>query len=287
MKVVCAIAGCVVLVVICCASSPAQSPAPTTQHYSKDGLSFEYGDGWSLKDNSNQLAQHLLLSRPGSSTLIMVLAYRLLITSPDQLVVGRRDVTERFIEDAKRKLGAPAVKVVTTTAQLTVGEDVADGVILHGSIDGAETTAEVYSYLGKLRFINVAYIRPDKDSPQDDQSWLTLLRTLKIETPLVGNKEYRGVNLVVDEEKLNGRAISLPKPEYPAFARQSRAGGTVLVRVIVDEKGNVAEIVSVSGHPALVEAAAKAARKAKFTPTAIAGQPVRVTGLITYNFVSR
>jgi TonB family protein len=141
--------------------------------------------------------------------------------------------------------------------------------------------------LGKLRFINVAYIRSDKDSPEDDQSWLTLLRTLKIETPLVGNKEYRGVNLVVDEEKLNGRAISLPKPEYPAFARQSRAGGTVLVRVIVDEKGNVAEIVSVSGHPALVEAAAKAARKAKFTPTAIAGQPVRVTGLITYNFVSR
>lgn len=287
MKIVRNIAGCIVVVLICSASSQSQSPAPKTQHYSRDGLSFEYSDGWSLKDNSNQLAQHLLLSRPGNASLIMVLAYRLLITKPEQLAEGRKDVTERFIEDAKRKLGAPAIKVQTSTAQLTVGEDTADGVILDGSIDGTETTAEVYSYLGKLRFINLAYIRSDKDSPQDDQSWLTVLRTLKIETPLVGTKEYRGVNLIIDEEKLNGSAISLPRPDYPAFARQSRAQGAVMVRVIVDEKGNVAEIISVSGHPALVEAAAKAARKAKFRPTIIAGQPVRVTGLITYSFVGR
>lgn len=83
---------------------------------------------------------------------------------------------------------------------------------------------------------------------------------------------------------LNAKAISLPKPAYPPIAKQAHASGTVVVQVVVDEKGNVVSASSVSGHPLLRAPAVVAARQAKFSPTKLAGKPVKVSGVITYNF---
>src|SRR6476659_5299406 len=38
---------------------------------------------------------------------------------------------------------------------------------------------------------------------------------------------------------LNGKAISLPKPGYPAIAKAAHASGTVVVQVVIDENGSV------------------------------------------------
>ncbi|QQS33359.1 MAG: TonB family protein [Acidobacteriota bacterium] len=84
---------------------------------------------------------------------------------------------------------------------------------------------------------------------------------------------------------LNGKAISLPKPAYPPAAKAVRAGGSVSVQVLIDENGNVVSANAVSGHPLLQAAAASAARGARFSPTLLSGQPVKVSGVITYNFV--
>jgi protein TonB len=86
---------------------------------------------------------------------------------------------------------------------------------------------------------------------------------------------------------LNGKAISLPKPAYPAIARTAHASGTVVVQVVIDENGNVISAHAVSGHPLLQAVAVAAARGARFSPTKLSGQPVKVTGVITYNFVAQ
>ena len=84
---------------------------------------------------------------------------------------------------------------------------------------------------------------------------------------------------------LNGRATSLPKPPYPPAARAVRASGAVTVQVLIDESGAVVSASAVSGHPLLRAAAVQAARGARFSPTQLSGQPVKVSGVITYNFV--
>ncbi|MEP7075401.1 MAG: TonB family protein [Acidobacteriota bacterium] len=84
---------------------------------------------------------------------------------------------------------------------------------------------------------------------------------------------------------LNGKAIRLPHPAYPAGAKSVNAGGAVSVKVLVDESGNVISATAVSGHPLLREAAEKAALKAKFSPTLVDGPQVKVTGILIYNFV--
>ncbi len=84
---------------------------------------------------------------------------------------------------------------------------------------------------------------------------------------------------------LNGKASSLPKPAYPAAARAVNASGTVNVQIIIDEQGNIVSATAVSGHPLLRQAAEQSAIEAKFSPTLLSGQPVRVSGILVYNFV--
>ena len=90
---------------------------------------------------------------------------------------------------------------------------------------------------------------------------------------------------IVSGGVLNGKAISKPQPAYPPIAKAARASGTVTVQIVVDESGRVISASAVSGHPLLQQAAVAAARNARFSPTLLSGQPVKVSGVITYNFV--
>ena len=83
---------------------------------------------------------------------------------------------------------------------------------------------------------------------------------------------------------LNGIAISLPAPMYPDAARRFRISGMVTVEVIVDETGKVISAQATSGPAVLREVAAQAALRARFSPTKLSGQPVKVAGLINYKF---
>ncbi|HLN96977.1 MAG TPA: TonB family protein [Pyrinomonadaceae bacterium] len=83
---------------------------------------------------------------------------------------------------------------------------------------------------------------------------------------------------------LNGTAINLPAPSYPEAARRMRVSGLVTVEVVVDETGKVISAVATSGPTALREVAVQAALKARFSPTKLSGQPVKVSGSINYKF---
>ena len=83
---------------------------------------------------------------------------------------------------------------------------------------------------------------------------------------------------------LNGTALSLPQPIYPEAAKRMRTGGMVTVEVILDESGKVVSATATSGPTILRDAAIQAALKARFSPTKLSGQPVKVSGTINYKF---
>lgn len=83
---------------------------------------------------------------------------------------------------------------------------------------------------------------------------------------------------------LNGTAINLPPPTYPEAAKRLRVSGLVSVEVVVDETGKVISAQATSGPAVLREAAVQAALRARFSPTKLSGQPVKVAGLINYKF---
>jgi len=83
---------------------------------------------------------------------------------------------------------------------------------------------------------------------------------------------------------LNGTAINLPSPTYPDTARRLRMTGVVVVQVVVDETGKVISAEVLSGPSLLKDAAVQAALRARFSPTKLSGQPVKVSGVINYKF---
>ncbi len=87
-----------------------------------------------------------------------------------------------------------------------------------------------------------------------------------------------------DSVVVNGKAVKLPRPDYPTDAVKQRIKGKVAVRVTVGENGDVSKGRVVCGHPIFATAVLAAAKRAKFTPTLIDGQAAEVTGIIIYNF---
>jgi periplasmic protein TonB len=83
---------------------------------------------------------------------------------------------------------------------------------------------------------------------------------------------------------LNGTALALPPPVYPDPARRMRTAGIVAVEVVLDETGKVISATATSGPTILRDAAVQAALKARFSPTKLSGQPVKVSGVINYKF---
>jgi hypothetical protein len=84
---------------------------------------------------------------------------------------------------------------------------------------------------------------------------------------------------------LNGKATSLPKPTYPLEARG--ISGTVEVQALIDENGRVIFAEPSQGPALLRQVSLEAAKLARFPPTRLRGQPIKVSGRIIYNFVSQ
>jgi len=83
---------------------------------------------------------------------------------------------------------------------------------------------------------------------------------------------------------LQGSAIRRVEPIYPPIARSARVAGSVQVEVVIDEHGHVVSATLVQGHPLLSQVALDAARQWKFRPTLLNGEPIKVTGVLIFNF---
>ncbi|HSK73036.1 MAG TPA: TonB family protein [Pyrinomonadaceae bacterium] len=170
-----------------------------------------------------------------------------------------------------------------------------------------KTTTEFYIYSKQFEKADEFFIRrfliaskvfgsdsEELDKIEDERLCLTF-QTAKPNEIVERNKKFREATrgaianksqTSVKDGVINGKAVSLPQPAYPARAREDRASGVFPVRIMIDEEGKVISAKSIcGGHPALRESSEDAARKAKFQPTMLDGKPVKVNGIIVYNFV--
>ena len=72
------------------------------------------------------------------------------------------------------------------------------------------------------------------------------------------------------------RLVNKVQPLYPPLARQTRISGTVKLHAIIGKDGSVQQLVMVSGHPLLVQAALDAVKQWRYQPTLLNGEPVEV-----------
>jgi TonB family protein len=153
------------------------------------------------------------------------------------------------------------------------------------AVESYKRSLEIYGKLGKV-------MSPEFERASDGFACLGYDNKPELWEQLSEIRKQFAPAKTADDSKiftvLNGKALTLPKPEYPGNAADRRLSGIVVVKVEIDEAGNVVGARDMcQGAPYLSEAAVAAAWKARFSPTTINGQPVRVHGVIQYRFVPR
>jgi protein TonB len=74
------------------------------------------------------------------------------------------------------------------------------------------------------------------------------------------------------------------RPVYPAMARAARIAGNVRLKAVIGTDGRIKNLIAVSGHPMLVDAAMNAVRQWVYKPTVLDGMLVEVNTEIVVRF---
>lgn len=264
----------------------AQSPGPELNHFSTTGISFDYPAGYSVTDQSTAEAQKFVITRKGSSVQLTIVATRSTVPR-HETPAAIENFKEPIIKNARLTLELINARA-GTPIQSQLGSRNAEGVRLRSPRNGNKT-GEVIWLRFNTRLVALSFIRSDADDAAEARLWDTIRSTLNVEGPMVSGaatpEALSSSKGAIVRGVLNAKALELPIPAYPAIARRAHASGTVVVQVLINEDGYVVEAHAVSGHPLLQAASVAAAREARFSPTKLSGQPVKVTGVIEYNFV--
>ena len=276
----------------------AQTPGPELNRFSTRGISFNYPGGYTVADESTPEVQKFVITRKGSSIQLTIVATRRMIP-PNEYPAALESFKEPIIKNIETTLGLTNTSEATAiTSEL--GSIPAEGVRLQ-SLGARKRTGEViWLRSNDARLLALSFVRTDSDEADGMHLLETVRSSLRV-TPLVPRITIVGpptdgmpstearpsIRGPISGGVLNGKALELPKPVYPSIARAAQASGTVVVQVLIDEEGYVISAEAVSGHPLLQATSVAAAREAQFAPTRLAGQPVKVTGVIQYNFVAQ
>ena len=97
---------------------------------------------------------------------------------------------------------------------------------------------------------------------------------------VAGERVYRG------SEGTKGAVVTFkPEPSYTEKARKKKVEGMVLMRAVLGASGDLKVLSVLKRLPhGLTEQATEAARRIKFEPALLDGQPVSQTILLEYNF---
>jgi TonB family protein len=278
-----------VIISFLCAGIYAQSAGTKANHFAAEGISFDYPSEYSVKDESTPEEQQFIITREGSSVqLRIVIPLRLVTRSTYPVAV--ESFTRPMVTKVAMALGEGQNSPQHTSFHTQIGTKQAEGVRLQ-STGSEKKTTEVIWLRWSLRLVEFVFVRSDADESVGAQLWQTVSSSLRIEAPVLNVKDTepqpKNEGTKIQGDLLNGRALSLGWPSYPPVARAAHVSGTVTVQVIIDEQGNVIAARAVDGHPLLQPAAVSAARQSRFSRTLLDGEPVRVTGVIKYNFVAR
>jgi len=88
----------------------------------------------------------------------------------------------------------------------------------------------------------------------------------------------------VGGNRQESKLIHKVEPAYPEEAIEKKIQGWVILVVTVDEKGKVAHLEGVEGHPLLVQAAVEAVRQWRYLPTYLDRKPVSIMSTVVLLF---
>ncbi|HJZ79830.1 MAG TPA: hypothetical protein VKD91_05775 [Pyrinomonadaceae bacterium] len=160
------------------ASAQAQGSA---KHFAKDGLSFDYLDGWTVVDKSNSDAQDLTLTRSDNDAQIRVYVHRGRVDSPEKMAQAKKAFIDPYISATNNQFVQMGAKPERSADTTEIGGAPAEGVKLRASLSGEGGEATIYWLTLGNRVLVLTRFGSDKDLKRAATAWDGVRTSIKIE----------------------------------------------------------------------------------------------------------
>jgi hypothetical protein len=164
----------VALTFVCCTFALAQTPS-NAKTFTKDGLLFDYPEGWTLQDDSNGDAQQLTLTKSNSDVQMRIFVHRGRITQ-EKLADAKKAFIDPYVAATVKQFVAMGAKPDQSVDVSEIGGVKADGTIISASLGGEAGAAKIYWALVGQRVAVLTLFGPDNQIKQLAPAW-DLLRT--------------------------------------------------------------------------------------------------------------
>lgn len=151
------------------------------KHFSKDGLAFDYENGWTLTDQSSPDSQQLILGRSDSDAQVRIFAYRGKVDTPEKMAQARTKLIDPYIESTSNSFVQMGAKPTRTPATIQVGTLQAEGVRIGASLDGVPGEAAIYWVNTGNRVVVLTFFGPDQELKKAAPLWETVRSTLRVD----------------------------------------------------------------------------------------------------------
>ena len=157
--------------------------AQNNKHFTKDGLTFDYPDGWTIVDESNTDAQQLTLGRPDSEAMIKFFVHRGKVNTPDKLAQAKAKIIEPYLSYTEKQFVGMGAKPERVAATTQIAGTEAEGVRITAILDREPGEAGIYWVTVGERLVVLTLFGPDKAIRKATPAWDTVRNSLKIEAP--------------------------------------------------------------------------------------------------------
>ena len=151
------------------------------KHFAKDGLSFDYPDGWTVTDESNSDAQQLTLGRSDNPAMIKFFVHRGKVNTPEKLAQAKAKIIEPYIAYTEKQFVSMGAKPQRSDATTQISGLNAEGVHLTAVLEGESGEAGIYWATVGERLVVLTLFGPDKALKKVQPNWDLVRNSLKIE----------------------------------------------------------------------------------------------------------
>ena len=156
--------------------------AQTPKNFTKDNLSFDYPDGWTVQDDSNNDAQQFTLARPNSDSQIRIFVHKGRI-SEEKLPDAKKAFIDPYIAATAKQFVAMGAKPQQSPDVSEIGGVKADGVNISASLGGDPGAAKIYWALVGQRVAVLTFFGPDSETKKLTAAWDMIRTSLKVVDP--------------------------------------------------------------------------------------------------------
>lgn len=164
-------------------SALAQTPAADGKQLSKDGLSFNYPNGWTLVDESNADAQNFNIGRADSDAQMRVFVFRTPVTTPERLAEAKKVLVDPYVASTMRQFEQMGAKPQKSPASTEIAKVASEGVRIAAALEGVPGAAEIYWGVVGNRLVVLTQLGPDRALKQASPAWDAIRNSIAIAEP--------------------------------------------------------------------------------------------------------